>query len=157
MKKVDQRKWSSNQEEQHAFRLFFPIILIGLLSRRMDRFLDCSKFQKITSYYTHLTELRLIILAVVIFIWRTLKNYFRSVYIMYFLFASNLLIIAGDICVVSQFTEDYKEYSSYSYYKTLYLKNAVNFIFGICWIFILFFSFVNSKKQFPQDNIAVQY
>ena len=127
-----------SMKEKQAFLLFFPIVLFGLLSKSLDSLMDCSKFSKMRSYFIFLYKLRFFVFIVVITLFRIAKKYISSKYVMYILYAYNLVLSAADICIITQFTEDYEEYSSYSYYKTLYLKMLVNYIFGIAWIGMLF-------------------
>ena len=138
-------KSSSNKptsKEKQAFLLFFPIVLIGLLSKSLDNLMDCSKFQKAKNYFKFLYGLRLCIFIFVIVTFRIAKKFLSSKYVMYVLYAYNLLFLAIDICIITQFTEDYQEFSSYSFYKTLYLKMMVNYIFGSCWIVMLFLNLI---------------
>ena len=127
-----------SMKEKQAFLLFFPIVLFGLLSKSLDSLMDCSKFSEMRSYFIFLYKLRFFVFIVVITLFRIAKKYNSSKHVMYILYAYNLVLLAADICIITQFTEDYEEYSSYSFYKTLYLKILVNYIFGIAWIGMLF-------------------
>lgn len=120
-----------SMKEKQAFLLFFPIVLFGLLSKSLDSLMDCSKFSKMRSYFIFLYKLRFFVFIVVITLFRIAKKYNSSKHVMYILYAYNLVLLAADICIITQFTEDYEEYSSYSFYKTLYLKMLVNYIFGL--------------------------
>lgn len=133
---------SPSMKEKQVFLLFFPIVLFGLLSKSLDSLMDCSKFQTVRNYFKFVSGLRFLLFIVVITLLRTARQYISSKYAMYVLYAYNLLLSAADICVLTQFTEDYAEFSSYGYYKTLYLKMVVNYVFGICWLAMLFINLV---------------
>ena len=97
---------TSSMKEKQAFLLFFPIVLFGLLSKSLDNLMDCSKFSKMRSYFKFLYELRFFVFIVVITFFRIAKKYISSKYVMYILYAYNLMLSATDICIITQFTED---------------------------------------------------
>ena len=136
------RNKSPSMKEKQVFLLFFPIVLFGILSKSLDNLMDCSKFQTVRNYFQFVSSLRFIVFILVIALFRIARQYISSRYVMYILYAYNLLLSAADICIITQFTEDYAEFSAYGYYKTLYLKMIVNYIFGICWLAMLFINLV---------------
>ena len=125
---------TSSMKEKQAFLLFFPIVLFGLLSKSLDNLMDCSKFSKMRSYFKFLYELRFFVFIVVITFFCIAKKYISSKYVMYILYAYNLMLSATDICIITQFTEDYEEYSSYIYTNNeLYFIKQESF-FGILYL-----------------------
>ena len=130
--------------QQYMFVLFFPIVIFGLLSLYLDNFMELSQFQEVFSYFKFMYELRLYLFVASIVALQVI-HFCSGKMIMYVCYLYNLILISMDVCNCLKFIEDYKQFSNMSYYKTIYLKIAVNYVFIGGWLATLVCNLVKDR------------
>lgn len=136
------------ENQRSMLSIFFPIVLFGLFSKTLDGFMeDSGDFEEVKEYFTKLYNFRFIFIICVFSSWGFVKKFIPTSYILFLIYGYNLLLVASDICTIHRILQDYQQLSGLYYYKTLYLKNTLNYFFSIAWISILFYNSRNIILQ----------
>ena len=130
--------------QRSMFVLFFPIVIFGLLSLYLDNFMVLSEFQEVFAYFKFMYELRLYLFVASIIAIQVI-HFCSGKMIMYICFLYNLILVSMDVCNCFKFIEEYKQFSNMNYYKTIYLKIAVNYVFIGGWLAILVCNLVKHR------------
>ena len=130
--------------QRSMFILFFPIVIFGLLSLYLDNFMELSEFKEVFTYFKFIYELRLYLFVASIIALQVI-HFCSGKIIMYICFLYNLILVFMDLCNCFKFIENYKQFSNMSYYKTIYLKIGINYVFIGEWLTILVSNFVKDR------------